>query len=287
MNPRFLWRYLDHFKDYLIVPLMTGAANMTVSGKRLANVQVRFPALNAQEEIVYQIQDAEDILELADDADRRTSDLLPSLFINHFGSPAQNPLHWPLRHLAEVAEVTTGNIPPRSEVSLYGNAIEWIKSDNICPPRRVLTKAEEGLSGAGLKVGRVAKAGSTLVTCIAGGIASIGNVALADRDAAFNQQINSVYPKSGVNPHFLYAMLYLLKRQVQALSPGQMKGIVTKGRLQQLPVIVPPMQEQEAFAREFEVMASIETVQERRRMGVDSLARSIKAKVLLPPDHPS
>jgi hypothetical protein len=47
------------------------------------------------------------------------------------------------------------------------------------------------------------------------------------------------------------------------------------------------MQEQEAFAREFEVMASIETVQERRRMGVDSLARSIKAKVLLPPDHPS
>jgi hypothetical protein len=41
------------------------------------------------------------------------------------------------------------------------------------------------------------------ITCIAGSISCLGNVAVADRDVAFNQQINSLTPNDDVNELFL------------------------------------------------------------------------------------
>src|SRR6266540_923376 len=49
LSTKFLARYLMWTKDRLIVPLMTGAANMSLSIDRLATVPVEFPALAEQE----------------------------------------------------------------------------------------------------------------------------------------------------------------------------------------------------------------------------------------------
>ena len=44
------------------------------------------------------------------------------------------------------------------------------------------------------------------MTCIAGSLNTIGNIALADRDVAFNQQINAFIPTQ-YEPLFLYYLV--------------------------------------------------------------------------------
>jgi hypothetical protein len=72
-----------------------------------------------------------------------------------FGDPVTNPKGWPIVHLTGLGGVTTGNTPPRANPALYGDAIEWIKSDNINTPSHFLTHATEGLSLLGKQAGRV------------------------------------------------------------------------------------------------------------------------------------
>lgn len=52
INPRFLYIYLSYFKDYLLVPLMKGAANVTLSIKKIKDVEIILPSLQRQLEIL-------------------------------------------------------------------------------------------------------------------------------------------------------------------------------------------------------------------------------------------
>jgi len=169
-----------------------------------------------------------------------------------FGDPVTNPKGWPVKPLARLGRVTTGNTPSRAVPAYFGDDIEWIKSDNINTPSHYLTRATEGLSAQGRAVGRTAPSGSTLMTCIAGSPDCIGNVALADREVAFNQQINAVTPHGGVDYRFLYVLLLVGKRLVQAASTNGMKGMVSKGKLEDVLVPSPPANAQAKFGEAFD-----------------------------------
>ena len=60
LSAKFLGRYLMFTKDRLIVPLMTGVANMSISLDRLATVPVEFPPLVEQERIVKRLDEADE-----------------------------------------------------------------------------------------------------------------------------------------------------------------------------------------------------------------------------------
>ena len=52
INPRFLFIYLSYFKDHLLVPLMKGAANVTLSIKKIKEVKIILPSLERQLKII-------------------------------------------------------------------------------------------------------------------------------------------------------------------------------------------------------------------------------------------
>lgn len=118
-------------------------------------------------------------------------------------------------------------------LSNYGNYIEWIKSDNINTTSMYLTQAREGLSEEGLSIARSVDEGNILMTCIAGSLSCIGNVAIADRKVSFNQQINAIVPKEN-NHLFIYHLLLLSKPYIQGKVNMSLKGILSKGKLLEL-----------------------------------------------------
>jgi type I restriction enzyme, S subunit len=109
-----------------------------------------------------------------------------------FGEPTLNPMRWPTKSISELGEVVTGNTPSRTVEDYYGGELEWIKSDNLNNSEDYATVSDEFLSNKGRRVARVAPPNSILVTCISGSQNCIGNAALLDREAAFNQQINAI-----------------------------------------------------------------------------------------------
>jgi len=147
--------------------------------------------------------------------------------------------------------VMTGNTPSREKPEYYGDDIEWIKSDNINTPYHFLTEAKEKLSSEGKRVGRVVSDNSVLVTCIAGSPECIGNAALTDKPVAFNQQINAVTPFEGVDPYFLYVQLLVAKKLIQQQSTESMKGMVSKGKFENILLLNPPYPLQEKYGKLF------------------------------------
>ncbi len=132
-------------------------------------------------------------------------------------------------------------------LSNYGNYIEWIKSDNINTTSMYLTQAREGLSEEGLSIARSVDEGNILMTCIAGSLSCIGNVAIADRKVSFNQQINAIVPKEN-NHLFIYHLLLLSKPYIQGKVNMSLKGILSKGKLLELEFFFPPLSLQIQFA---------------------------------------
>lgn len=178
-------------------------------------------------------------------------DFMKSEFVSRFGTPMNNSHRLPAEPLKQFGKVVTGNTPPRKDPGNYGEGIEWIKSDNINTPSHFLTQAEEHLSETGKRIGRTAPAGSTLVTCIAGSPSVIGNAAFADREVAFNQQINAVIPDNQTDPFFLYCQILVAKSLIQSNSTNSMKGMVSKGKFQEIKFLKPSHDEQVEFGKFF------------------------------------
>lgn len=232
---------------------MSGAAGQKrVSADFLKDFEIPLPPLAEQKRIAAILDKADAIRRKRLQAIQLADDFLRAVFLDMFGDPVTNPKGWEVKPLSKLATVTTGNTPSRKIAEYYGDHIEWIKSDNINTPSHILTKASEYLSPEGMKIGRVVSSGSTLVTCIAGSPDCVGNAAFTDREVAFNQQINALTPKEGINKWFLYALVLSSKKIIQGASTNSMKGMVSKGNMEKLMFFLPPKPLQDKFSEIFE-----------------------------------
>jgi len=246
-------RYLHHF---LRQPRIRaeGEERMTGSGGQrrvptsfLSQLVIHTPTLPEQRRIAAILDQADALRAKRREALAQLDRLTQSIFMEMFGDPVTNPMGWDCKPLSEMGKVVTGNTPSRDIPDYYGNTIEWIKSDNINTPHYYLTKATEWLSESGKTVGRTVPPFSILITCIAGSPECIGNAAMADREVAFNQQINAFVPIN-VDPHFIYAQILIGKRLIQEASTNGMKGMVSKSRFEKIMLMQPALALQKNFA---------------------------------------
>ena len=79
---------------------------------------------------------------------------------------------------------------------------------------------------------------------------------MADREVAFNQQINAFVPKL-VDPHFAYVQMIVGKRLIQEASTNGMKGMVSKSRFEKIQLMVPPLARQQIFATRVSAVESL------------------------------
>ena len=85
------------------------------------------------------------------------------------------------------------------------------------------------------------------MTCIAGSLSCIGNIAIADRRVSFNQQINALVPKDSITTEYLYALMLVSKQKIQDSSTNSMKGMVSKGTLGGVEFPIAPEKKQKDF----------------------------------------
>ena len=224
-----------------------GATMPRLHVKPFLNMQMRLPTLSEQKRRAHTLCHVESLLNTQRHLLTKLDELVKSRFVEMFGELSINSMGWPMKPFAETCTLLTGNTPPRAVKEYYGSYIEWIKSDNITTSSLYLTKAAEYLSEEGAKVGRVVHTGTILMTCIAGSLNTVGNVAIVDRDVAFNQQINAFIPQQ-YETMFLYVLLQLLKPRLHEAASSALKCILNKGNLESYAAIVPDMELQRQFS---------------------------------------
>ena len=227
----------------------TGIINLKLNDY-LNGTLVEIPNIEQQIKIVEVLDKAQYLIDMRKQQLDELELLVKSRFIEMFGDPVSNPKGWEKRKLADECSIITGNTPSRKVDEYYGDYIEWIKSDNITNAGTYLTTAKEYLSEKGLNVGRSVEQNSILMTCIAGSLKCIGNVAIADRKVAFNQQINGIETLDN-NVFFMFEQFNLSQSYIQSTINMALKGILSKSQLSELEFIFPPIELQNEFANFF------------------------------------
>ncbi len=282
VDKRLLTKFVYYFlfaNIHLLESGFKGAGLKHISKDYLKKIKIVYPEnKETQKHIVSILEKAESAKNMRKDADELTKDYLNSVFLEMFGDPLTNPKKWEVKPLKEFGEIKTGNTPPRSKPEYYGDYIDWIKSDNINTPFTFLTKGEEMLSEEGAKVGRIVPKKSILVTCIAGSLSCIGNVAIAGREVAFNQQINAIVPNNSVNEYFLYYLILNTKKYIQNSSTQSMKGMISKSVFESIRYICPPLPPQLKFSKIVEKVEKLKEYQKESKTQIDDLFNALMQK---------
>lgn len=248
IDQQYLYYYLKSSATlYRIKEVATGSVRDNLRLSMLYDFMIELPSLDVQRKIVSNLDLLAFIIRQRNQQLTKLDELVKARFVEMFGDPVTNPSNWPTVELGQRCEIITGNTPSRAEPENYGTFIEWIKSDNINTPSTFLTPAQEYLSEVGFQKCRFVESGSLLMTCIAGSLNCIGNVAVTNRRVAFNQQINAITPTCD-NVLYLYWLMILSKPAIHKTINMALKGILSKSQLSSIKFPFPSIECQNQFA---------------------------------------
>ena len=248
LDSQFLYYFLkSNIGRQMIRAKAAGSVRDNLKLDMLKEITIPESSLNDQRHCAATLDNLQHLIELRKKQLAELDNLIKARFVELFGDPVSNPKGWNVEPLGKRCGIITGNTPSRSEPGNYGKYIEWIKSDNINTPFTFITKAQECLSEAGFGKCRFVEAGSILMTCIAGSINCIGNVAVTDRRVAFNQQINAIVPEQD-EVLYLYWLMQLSKPMIHRTINMALKGILSKSQLSEMAFPFPPITLQKQFA---------------------------------------
>ena len=179
------------------------------------------------------------------------------------------PAGWTTVKLTDIATIQGGGTPSRTESAYFGGDLPWVTPTDLAPIGKihVLGDVAETLTTAGLanSSAKLIPAGSVLFSSRA----SIGKIAVTDRDCATNQGFINLTPKAdAVCPWFL---AYLLRRNTADLI--QLAGKTTfleipRGKLKDFEIAIPPLPEQRRIVAG--IKECMERVEEIERLAAES-----------------
>jgi type I restriction enzyme, S subunit len=280
LSAKFLARYLMFMKDRLIVPLMTGAANMSISIDRLATVPVEFPPLAEQDRIVKLLDEADEMRKLRAQADRRSTDLRPAIFHEMFGDPAVNPRRWKLTAISDIAEVQGGvQLTPVRDA--YALKRPYLRVANVQRGFLVLDEIKEiGLLDAEYERTKLMK-GDLLLVEGNGNPLEVGRAAIWDgsvEGCVHQNHLIRVRPHGDLlTPDYLLAFVNSESARSYFHGSGNTtSGLVTISTsiVKNCRIPVPPQPLQKEFAARVADVRELQQAQEQSRKHLEALFQS-------------
>lgn len=167
--------------------------------------------------------------------------------------PFNIPQNWVWVRINTIGITQTGNTPKKSNKEYFGTEVPFLGPGDI--QNGNVNYKNQGLSNEGKKVARITPKNSILQVCIGG---SIGKCALVDREVAFNQQINSIYPII-VNEKYIYYVLNsrYFKSSMKAKAGGTATPIINRGLWDAIIIPLPPLGEQLRIIEKIEKLLSL------------------------------
>ena len=158
------------------------------------------------------------------------------------------PDSWKWVRISTIGITQTGNTPKKSHPEYFGSDIPFLGPGDI--QNGIINYENQGLSDEGKEYGRITPANSILQVCIGG---SIGKCALVDREVAFNQQINSIYPLIA-NSEYVYHILdsSYFKNYMKDNAGGTATPIINRGLWDAIVIPLPPLAEQHRIVAKIE-----------------------------------
>lgn len=221
--------------------------------------RIPVPPIEEQHRIVDLLSRAEGIVRLRREAEKKTAELIPALFLNMFGDPATNPKGWPASLFGAVGVLDRGRSRnrPRDAKELYDGPYPFIQTGDVSNSGGRITGYTATYSEAGLAQSRLWKRGTLCIT-IAANIAKTG---VLEFDACFPDSVVGFLPGEQVRTAYVQAWLGFLQPTLEANAPQAAQKNINLEILRNLPIPLPPLALQETFEQRCSDVISIQSQQ--------------------------
>lgn len=170
-------------------------------------------------------------------------------------------MSWPVVAIKDVAKVVTGKTPSKSEDDNFGGEIPFVTPAELDGSVYV-GGSPQTITKKGASKLKLAPMNAVMVCCIG----SLGKLAIAHREVATNQQINSViFDEEKVFPKYGYYALSRLKPVMEALAPSTTVAIINKSKFEALEIPLPPLTEQKRIAA---ILDKADAIRRKRQQAI-------------------
>lgn len=269
VDMRWLWLYLNHRRNDLIVTRMKGTANVSLSLGALAGVPVDLPPRSEQRRIVH-------VVEALDQTTSSAATLHDSAarLYRSWGRRLQSndSVARPLGDLVGVARA--GGTPSRKRAESFGGSIPWVKSGEV--GGEAIRDTQEHITEAALAASSawLVPSGAVLVAMYG---ATAGQVGRLQVQAATNQAVLALVPDpAAVDANYLYHLLRSDGERLKSLATGAAQPNLSKGVIVAQEYRVPSLELQVELGREMDAMAEV-----RRAAAAEVMAlRDLRSNLL-------
>lgn len=180
-------------------------------------------------------------------------------------------MSWEMVELKLIGEIVTGSTPSKGDKDNFGGEVLFITPTELDKDIYV-DKSKQTLTNKGAKTCRLVPSNSVMVCCIG----SLGKVGITKREAATNQQINSVIVNQQIaEPLYVYFFCKTLKRTLEDMAPATTVAIVNKTRFSELKIPLPPLPIQKQIAAILEKADTLRQQCQQMQTELNALAQSV------------
>ncbi len=227
-----------------------GSAIGVITKDMLDTIEMPFPNINEQNEIVTTLQIAEQIIRERRKELKLLDELIQARFIEMFGDAVANPMHWPVKRLKELSvQINSGNTPKGGSENYVKKGITFFRSQNVWKDHLEMddiayidVEMHASMKRSSLKHGDILM---TKTGRINTENSSLGRAALYDGEddmANVNGHVYFIRLKEGVNNKFVLRILVSPEYRdlIRSVCVGGIdKRQLNKEHIEEFPIICP------------------------------------------------
>lgn len=275
---RYLYYYLDSpIVEDLIFQCNNGSSQPNLSAKSVASFPIPVPPLSVQSSIVSELDGINGILEKKREQLKELDALAQSIFYDMFGDPIQNEKGWEVKKWNDLFDTILGKMLDKKKQSDSDILLPYLANPNVLwgnfslNDLREMTFSDKERKKLKLEVG-------DLLICEGGESGRCAVWKGSSEEILFQKAIHRarIKKQEQIEPLFASIVLKELKKN------GGLKNYISKSTIEHLtgeklnliPIILPPLPLQQAFAAKIEAIEKQKELVKRSIAEVETLLAS-------------
>ena len=158
------------------------------------------------------------------------------------------PDSWVIKNLGDIATISSGGTPSRSQSEYWGGDIPWVTTAEV--NFGTITKTAQTITSLGMQCSSAKLfPKNTILMAMYGQGKTRGQVAKLGIEATTNQACAAITLKSGYSHEYLFQYLQSEYENIRGMSNGGGQNNLSAGLIKEIPLPVPPFAEQTKIAQ--------------------------------------
>ncbi|KQF09617.1 restriction endonuclease subunit S, partial [Acinetobacter baumannii] len=280
LDVKYLLRFLESNKEN-IASMGKGATVKGITLDQLKAIKIPLQPLAEQRRIAAILDKADELRQKRQQVIEKLDQLLQATFIDMFGDPVSNPKGWDVYKLKSLtSKIGSGSTPKGGDSSYKNDGISLIRSLNIYDGEFSYKNLAFIDQEQANKLKNVILQPNDVLLNITG--ASVARCCIVPKEvlpARVNQHVSILRIKENAIPEFLEALLISKPMKLHLLKisgAGATREALTKLQLQELEIIVPPLEIQNEFLLKLKIIKSLININLKQLNELDNLFISIQ-----------